>query len=139
MITRVGRAMRAPRDGAKGRKGRPMRWVIGALVALAVSPSAFAADLDILRGTEPVGPANFQNWSGFYAGGEFGYGNSSADFSKSTSSLVSYALRVTTLEADFAPSNWPVLGTGQDREMTFGGFVGYNTQWQDLILGIEGN
>jgi len=48
-------------------------------------------------------------------------------------------LRQTTLEADIAPSQWPVLGTADHTGLTYGGFIGYNTQWQDVILGIEGN
>jgi hypothetical protein len=35
------------------------------------------------------------------------------------------------------PSQWQVLGRGTDSAFGFGGFLGYNTQWQDLILGVE--
>ena len=43
-----------------------MRWVICAVVVLAFAPRAFADDLDILRGTDTVGPATFTKWSGFF-------------------------------------------------------------------------
>ena len=36
-------------------------------------------------------------------------------------------------------STWPVLGSGGSDAVGYGGFVGYNTQWQDLVLGLEGN
>jgi outer membrane immunogenic protein len=116
-----------------------MRWFITVLSVLALPASAFAGDFDILRGMEPVGPANYQNWSGFYAGGQIGYGDASADFSRATAPIVSEALRVTTLEEEFSPSSWPVLGTNTDHKTMYGGFLGYNTQWQDVVLGVEGN
>ena len=34
---------------------------------------------------------------------------------------------------------WPVLGTADHGSSAFGAFAGYNTQWQDLILGLETN
>jgi len=126
---------------AKGMKGRPMRWVVCALVVLGLASPAIAADLDfdILRGSQPVGPATFTRWSGFYFGGQIGYSDANADFSGATSSIISEALRVTTLESEFNPSSWQVLGAANANATSYGGFVGYNTQWQDLIIGIEGN
>jgi opacity protein-like surface antigen len=116
-----------------------MRWFICALVVLALPPRAFAGDFDILRGSQSVGPANFSNWSGFYAGGQVGYGDASGDFSRATASIVSDALRVTTLEDEFSPSSWSVLGNATQGAWSYGGFVGYNSQWQDLVLGVEAN
>jgi len=127
------RRLRLPRI----ERARLMRWVICALVMLGLAPSAFADDLDILRGSEPVGPALFTRWSGFYAGGQFSYSDGSIDFSKATQPLVSYNLRDLALEADQRPSTWPVLSKGDTGATGFGAFAGYNTQWQDLILGIE--
>jgi outer membrane immunogenic protein len=116
-----------------------MRRVICALLlGLAFAPSAFAGDLDLWRTLQPVGPGTFYNWSGFYVGGMVGYAAGNADFSKSTSPILGYIFRDTTLQEDFQPASWPVLGTATGSAMTFGGFAGYNTQWQDLILGIEG-
>jgi outer membrane immunogenic protein len=116
-----------------------MRWVVCALFVLALEPSAYAGDFDILRGMQPVGPGNFYNWTGFYFGGQIGAGSASADFSNATSGIVSEVLRETALESEFSPSSWTVLGTGNDHALMYGGFIGYNTQWQDLMLGIEAN
>jgi outer membrane immunogenic protein len=120
-----------------------MRWVICALVALALPTASFAADLGSdwgdLRGPEPVGPANFANWTGVYFGGDYSYSNGSAAFSNATAPLVAQSLIELELEAAAAPSEWPVLGSGTTRASGWGGFVGYNTQWQDLILGLEGD
>ena len=117
-----------------------MRWVICAVFVLALAPSAFADDLDILRGSQTVGPATFTRWSGFYAGGEYDYSSSNTDFSKATQPLLGYSLRNLQLEAVAQPSQWPVLsGNNAASASGFGGFAGYNTQWQDLVVGIEAN
>jgi outer membrane immunogenic protein len=116
-----------------------MRWVICALVVLMLPPGARAADLDALRGSQTVGPAYFTNWSGFYFGGQFSYGNGNANFSNATQPLIAFSLRELALENEQAPSMWPVLGrTGADAT-GYGGFAGYNMQWQDLVLGTELN
>lgn len=114
-----------------------MRWVICAVVMLALMPRAFADDLDILRGPQPVGPVAFTRWSGFYVGGQAGYSSDTADFSKTTEPPLAYALRDTALESAFSPSQWLQLGQGSASGMSYGGFAGYNSQWQDLILGFE--
>ncbi len=85
--------------------------------------------LDILRGSQPVGPATFTRWSGLYAGGQFGYTNGNAPFSNATQSGIAYAFRETTLENEFNVSQWPTLGTANETAPSYGGFVGYNTQW----------
>ena len=74
-----------------------MRWVIVTLFILVLAPQALAADLDILRGSEPVGPAFFANWSGFYVGGDVGASNENADFSRATQPSIAYVLRNTAL------------------------------------------
>jgi hypothetical protein len=92
-------------------KEQPMRWVLGSLMVLALAPPALAADLDILRGSQPivpltpvaapvttVGPATFTRWSGFYLGGAFSYGSANSDFSSATRPLVQFSLQHTTVE-----------------------------------------
>jgi opacity protein-like surface antigen len=105
---------------------------------LAPAPT-FADRFGLLPGYQSVGPANFMNWRGFYVGGQFGYSDGSADFSKSTQAPIAYSLRELTLENEFAPSNWPVLGTANHGAAGFGGFVGYNTQFEQFVLGVEAN
>ncbi len=127
------------------------RWLCrfaGALAVFALVSPALAQDFPyppvppipaVPPGSVSIGPATFTRWSGFYFGGQFGLSEGIADFSGSTTSLVAYALRETALEADFSPSSWPILGTANAGAATYGGFIGYNTQWQDLILGVEAN
>ena len=118
-----------------------MRWVISILAVLATASTACAADLDLdtLRGSQPVGPATFTRWSGFYFGGQIGISDANADFSGATAPLVHYSLRESALENDDSVSTWPVLGSAGSDAAGYGGFVGYNSQWQDLVLGLEGN
>lgn len=116
-----------------------MRCVIVALFVLGLAPRAFAADLDILRGSEPVGPAAFTNWTGFYVGGDAGVSDSNADFSRATQPSIAFVLRDTALENTSHPSDLPVLGNADHTALSYGGFAGYNTQWQDLMLGVEAN
>jgi outer membrane immunogenic protein len=134
----------------KGMKSRPMRGVLCTLVTVGLASPALAADYDVLRGPQPdtvlapapvlpVAPATFTRWSGVYVGGQFSYGNATTDFSGATAPLISFSLRDTTLETEVSPSQYQVLGRTSEAAPGFGGFLGYNTQWQDLIVGIEGN
>jgi outer membrane immunogenic protein len=119
-----------------------VRWFICAVMLFALTPSAFAADLDdldTLRGAESVGVATYPRWSGFYFGGQMSYANGSASFSNATSGLLSYSLRGLTVEAQDEPSAFPILGNANANVTGYGGFVGYNTQWSDLVLGLEAN
>jgi opacity protein-like surface antigen len=120
-------------------RARLMRWIICAVAVFGFASNAFADDLDILRGAQTVGPATFTRWSGFYAGGQFSYASGTADFSKASQPLVAQSLAELELEAEDVPSAWPVLGKGSSFGSGFGGFAGYNTQFQDLVLGIEGS
>jgi opacity protein-like surface antigen len=111
-----------------------MRSVICALALLALPTSALAGDFDILRGTTAT-----YNWTGFYGGGQFGYSDSNIKFNTAASSQVSFLLRNTAIEQDEQISDWNVLGTHQANTVGVGGFIGYNTQWESLILGLEIN
>jgi outer membrane immunogenic protein len=43
------------------------------------------------------------------------------------------------VQQQFTPSQLQLLGKGADSAFGGGAFLGYNTQWQDLILGVEAN
>ena len=74
-------------------------------------------------------------WDGWHAGIQAGFGNMNADFGNSTSSLVAFILRNSTLEAEAAPSTWTTLPSNTTTGPVFGGFVGYNWQWSELVVG----
>jgi outer membrane immunogenic protein len=110
-----------------------MRSVVCALALLTLPTSAFAGDFDILRGTVPT-----YRWAGFYAGGDFGYSSANVNFGQAAGPDISTILRETAIEQDEQISQWPVLGGDSNpQSMNFGGFVGYNTEWENVVLGLE--
>ena len=114
-----------------------MRRVIFALLAFAFAPSAFADDLSWLTGAQQVAPMNVNGWAGVYIGGAVSYSNAGGDFSNTTQAPLAYVLRDLTLESEQQPSSWPVLGQANHSATGFGGFAGYNTQFERLVLGVE--
>jgi outer membrane immunogenic protein len=116
-----------------------MRRVIYALLAFAFAPSAFADDLSWLTGAQPAAPMNVNGWAGVYIGGQISYSSAGGNFSNTTQVPLAYALRELTLENEQQPSSWPVLGQANHGATGFGGFAGYNTQFEKLILGVEVN
>jgi outer membrane immunogenic protein len=111
-----------------------MRWVICALVVLALPPSARAGDFDILRGTVPT-----YRWAGVYGGVQGGYDSSVVNFGTAAASQLSFLLRDTTIEQDEQISTWSVLDVRRPTSISYGGFIGYNAEWEGFILGLELN
>jgi outer membrane immunogenic protein len=93
-----------------------MRCLLVALGLIASISGAFAQEFELptLRGSDyPVAP----RWNGFYVGGQIGYGQAHFDFSP--------------VGAAF--------GTRDVSASNYGAFIGYNTQWEGVVLGIEAN
>jgi hypothetical protein len=101
-----------------------MRSVMCALFVLVFVPSAFADDLSWLNGPQTARPVIVNGWAGFYVGGQVSYSGADGNFSNSTQAPIAYQLRELTLESEFAPSNWPVLGSASHSAAGFGGFAG---------------
>jgi outer membrane immunogenic protein len=123
-------------------KGRVMRLsIICGVGLISMVGSAAAADLPILRGSSgyEMGSPSYYNWSGVYVGGQGSYSAAGSDFSKGTSDLVGYILRNTTLENEAHVSNWTTLPRAGATASGYGGFVGYNAQMEDVVVGIELN
>src|SRR5262249_23329146 len=96
-------------------------------------------DLPTLRASSPFVPAppTFTRWSGFYAGGQVGYRGAHVAVSRSPQQLLQSVLRELALESEQHVSLWKVLGPVDKSGASFGGFVGYNSQWDDIILGVD--
>lgn len=89
------------------------------LAASLISGRARAADMpDYLRGPISEPPSRYVNWDGLYLGAHIGYSNLTTDFSGATSAVT---LQSTTTNS-----------------VSYGGFIGYNVQWDELVLGIDG-
>jgi outer membrane immunogenic protein len=104
--------------------------------AASVAQAADMPDLPFLRGSFTDGLTSARvNWQGFYVGGQASYG--------STTSKVAPGANA-DLQSSFIPPNgvgysWPSLPNAHSNTTGFGGFVGYNSQWEDVVLGFEGN
>ncbi len=119
-----------------------MRIALVGLALLGIVSEASAADLgDVIRGSAPYVPGvpTYHNWEGFYVGGQICYDNVVADFGNGVSSLVGFIERNSEEEAVMHPSTWTTLKNQTKSGQSYGIFAGYNSQWDDVILGVELN
>ncbi|MGJ4916513.1 outer membrane protein [Bradyrhizobium oligotrophicum] len=106
---------------------------------ISAAQAADLADLPILRGGLTEGLNNSRvNWDGYYVGVQGGYGSSEENFNGSTKNMTAAVLANTLIESQMQVSSWnPNLGKQSSRASGFGAFVGYNSQWDDVVLGVE--
>jgi opacity protein-like surface antigen len=112
-----------------------------ALALIVLSPAASAADLSdtVLRGRfwNPPVAQPYGHWDGLNFGVQLGVSNMNTDFGNSTSGLIAFILRNTEVEQQFSPSNWTTLPSSTTNGKQFGGFIGYNWQWDQLVVGFD--
>src|SRR5262249_9530904 len=89
-----------------------------------------------LRGSV-VPQQTYARWDGWQLGVEAGWGTMRNDFGNSTSPLVAFILRNTIHEAEFSPSTWTTLPANTTNGPVFGGYIGYNMQWDQLVMGVD--
>lgn len=102
--------------------------------------TARAADLDydFLRGAEyDPAPVQTIDWSGVYLGGHGGYTSAALGFKSTLQSLIYQRSHDSTAESDFGASTLIHPGPKRVGDTSFGGFAGYNVQFDDLIFGFE--
>ena len=134
---------------------RPVRLLVFCAAAAIVGSQAFAGSIDgsVLRGSangsydgEPVaapprfvpGSPVYRRWEGVYFGGHAGIAGAGVDFGNGTRSLIDYILRNDVVGTHVA--DWTTLSKTGDTRGIYGGFVGYNSQWDgNLIIGLEAN
>jgi opacity protein-like surface antigen len=117
-----------------------LRSLLCGLVFVGIAQGASAADLgDFLRGPTVITQPGGTRWDGFYFGGQVGATTSGADLSGSTRDLIASILRESTFANIVNVQDWRVLGKADTTGSSFGGFVGFNTQWDGAILGLELN
>jgi outer membrane immunogenic protein len=116
------------------------RFLLAAMVFGAASGARAAdlSDLPILRGSFTDGlSASRVNWQGFYAGVQGGYGSSDEHFNGSTRNMLAALLDNNVIQ-QMGVSQWNLgLGGNSSRSGAYGAFAGYNSQWEDVILGVE--
>ena len=112
-----------------------LRWLLCGVAVLATALNAHAADLGdtFLRGstvaTAPGGP----RWDGFYVGGDVGMSVPGIDFTNNTP-------QITALLSGppITSRSVTALGNQDSTSKHFGGFIGYNTQWDGAVISVEG-
>jgi len=128
-----------------GIKFRVSRWSVAMrrllLVAVmfgaaSVAQAADMPDLPFLRGSFTEGLSTSRpNWQGFYVGGQASYG--------STTSKVNPAANDDLISTFHRPTgvnyNWRPLPEAHSNTTGFGAFAEYNSQWDDVVLSLEGN
>ena len=116
--------------------GVAMRGLVVAAVMLGAVSGAQAADMpDFLRGSIPAGPAPRVYWQGFYVGGQGDYGSITSKLSPGING---------NMQSTFVPPpgiayNWQPLGQPHGLNGGYGAFAGYNSQWDDVVVGVEAN
>ena len=108
------------------------RLLICGIAALA-SGQAIAADMsDFLRGSTTITAPGGPRWEGFYVGGHVGYSVPGVDFTNNTGNITSLLAPTPISSQNVTP-----LGNQDSTSVHCGGFVGYNTQWDGAVVGIE--
>ncbi len=113
------------------------KLLVGVLGVVSMATSASAADLPVKARPVAVSPA--YNWSGFYIGGNVGYGFGTAD-EQSSSTLVAAPSAPFPLPPPVAvPITFPFASSTSTHldGVIGGGQIGYNAQFNRWVLGIE--
>ncbi|MCA6123092.1 porin family protein [Bradyrhizobium sp. WSM 1704] len=116
------------------------RFMLAAMMfgAVTAAHAADLPDLPVLRGSYTDGLTRSNtNWQGFYAGGQVGYSSADMNFSNSVVTLTDHIFRNSVLQEP--TSQWSLLGKNSSQGTNFGGFAGYNFQWDDIVVGVEAN
>jgi outer membrane immunogenic protein len=120
------------------------RLSVSALALLSSVLGSQAADYGgapILRGSNVFAPspAPYAAWSGFYVGGQGGYTHAEASFGTGARSMLDNLF-------DMAQSGNPRMAVPMSQYLedaaggwSYGGFIGYNTQFENVVVGVEAN
>lgn len=102
--------------------------------------AADLSDLPILRGSYTEGLTTTKvNWQGFYIGGQGGYGSSDENFAGTNRNMLTALLDHNVIQ-EMQVAQWNLgLGKQSARAPGYGGFTGYNWQWDDVVIGLEGS
>jgi outer membrane immunogenic protein len=114
------------------------RFLLAAVMFGAVSGAQAAdmPDLPILRGAFTDGLTSSRViWQGGYIGGQAAYGS----ITSKPASAINSDMEATFIAPGTLSYNRPSLGTAHSIDSGYGGFAGYNSQWDDVVFGFEAN
>jgi opacity protein-like surface antigen len=114
-----------------------MRRLLLVAVICGATGVAQAADMpDYLRGGISDGLSRSSvNWQGSYVGGQVSYGS----VTSKVDSGINSDLQSTFIPPNNVGYNWVPLGSADSSSTGYGAFVGYNSQWEDVVVGFEAN
>ena len=114
-----------------------LRSLLCGLAFVGIAQGASAADLgdSFLRGSTVISQPGAARWDGVYFGGQVGTMIAGADFSATTRD-VSNLLRGGPINTTIAS---PFGAVDHGGGAQYGVFVGYNSQWDGAVIGIEAN
>jgi outer membrane immunogenic protein len=129
------------------RKGPVMRsLLVLSLAVFGFAQSAFAADpaedMPYLRGSnvyEPPAYRTYTRWSGFYVGGQAGYSSANVTYGTRAKQILINVLADTPLPGQSTMADQVPILPDQATGKSYGAFAGYNWQWEDVVLSVEGN
>ena len=120
-----------------------MRRFLLAAVMFGMAAGAQAADLSdlpILRGgLHRRADQPSVNWQGFYVGGQAGTASDMNFTGFDRAASPRHLLTGTAIEAAATSRNGRSWARSRVHGTGYGGFVGYNSQWDDVVLGVEAN
>lgn len=114
-----------------------LRWLLCGVAIFGTALQARAADLDdsFLRGSSTVITApGGSRWEGFYVGGHVGMSVSGIDYTNNTPNVTSLLNR----SAPVSGVTSSPLGSQDSSSVHYGGFIGYNTEWDGAVVSLEG-
>ena len=113
-----------------------MRRFLLAAILFGTASGAQAGDLPFLRGSFTEGLSTTRVvWQGFYAGGQLSYGSANSWLPAGINS----DMQATFLPPAGVTYNWQPLGRTNTFNGGYGAFAGYNSQWEDVVVGVEAN
>ena len=103
-----------------------------------VAQAADMPDLPFLRGSFTEGlSATSVNWQGSYVGGQVSYGSVTSKVpSGLNNDLRNFYPMVPPPGVAY---DWGPLGSAHGNATGYGAFAGYNSQWDDVVVGFEAN
>jgi opacity protein-like surface antigen len=128
-------------NGAAACRRWRLRAGVAMLAATLLAPAAAAADLDdfALRGSfaNMFSSSSYSRWDGINFGVQVGLTGMDTDFSSRTDQLIADILRNTTLQDVTLSSTLTTLPHNITNSRNYGAFLGYSTQWEQLVFGID--
>lgn len=114
-----------------------MRRLLLAAVMFGAVSGAQAADMpDFLRGSFTDGLTTARvGWQGYYVGGQIDYGS----IDSKLPGAINGDMQSTFLPPPGVGYNWRPLGQAHILKGGYGAFAGYNSQWDDVVVGLEAN